>query len=164
MPPRICGTQVGGPECGCAHMDAHAAHKAPMGPRATRVCSRGFWRCDRARVPRGAAHPQFPLASFCLTLNNQSLSSIRFKGKAANRKTQVRQPTVQGHVWTPMVSWRFSVSARAFQDHKSTRGGNLDFSFSLVSTLFALQMPQNQPTKLPASDPQTAAATGRKKS
>ena len=84
MPPRICGTQVGGPECGCAHMDAHAAHKAPMGLRATRVHSRRIWRCDRARVHRGAAHAHFPLALLYLTLNYHLLTSIRFKGKAAD--------------------------------------------------------------------------------
>ena len=65
-PPRMRGTQVSGPECGCAHIDGGTAHKGPMGLRAARVGSRGFWRCDRARVHRGAAHAHFPLALLVL--------------------------------------------------------------------------------------------------
>ena len=141
MPPRICGTQVGGPECGCAHMDAHAAHKAPMGLRATRVRFKRIWRCDRARVHRGAAHAHFLLALLYLTLNYHLLTSIKFKGKQPTAQTQVRKPTVQGHGWTPLVSYSFSVCGSAFQDHKSGRAEILDFCFSLVSTPFTLQIP-----------------------
>ena len=88
-------------------MDAHAAHKAPMGLRATRVRSRRFWRCDRARVHRGAAHAHFPLALLYLTLNYQLPTPIRFKGKAADSTNPGQKANSPG-------AWVYNIGSMEF--------------------------------------------------